>query len=196
MSDQFALPIREMEALAKTKHVTFPTNVSKPQVWEQADAGTFEPDPPPVWRTLVKIFVLDTGNDPGTVSEVQGFIRFDTRTSTTKNFSVDLADETSFRDENGGLGRCVATFSRDTAGSLPANFRGFLAQVTTFRTQVILDTGIDWTDPANLVYLDGKQRYFSSSNVHYHYTAQLLFQVTRLPYGAQNLEGLDLLFHH
>lgn len=164
MSVQFNLPLREIEALAKPKRIIWPDKVAKPQLLEGVEQQV-PPTPhpaPPVWHTVTKIFVLSTGNEPpGSVSELEGFIRFDTCcTPSTKNFSINLPEETSFINENGGLGKLVASSFRDTVFT-PANITAFLAEDDNFnRKQVIVETTIDWTNPANLVFMNGQPFFF------------------------------------
>ncbi|KAK2748779.1 hypothetical protein FQN57_000360 [Myotisia sp. PD_48] len=178
----------QLDALANTRRITFPNKPSGAEPFEDTSMKVDEGDAPihaaaPVFytfRTHVKIFAVSTGDDPGNSCELQGHIRFSTPTTTNRNINIELPVKSSWATENNGLGRFLAEYTRDSV-AIPANFSAFLLEDDIFGDDIILNWGVDWTNPANLGMADGRAWTLRSWNTgDSRFRVTLWFRVTQL----------------
>jgi hypothetical protein len=130
------------------------------------------------YTTHVRIFIQSTGDDSGSSCELTGWISFPPTHHIT-NYSVDLPIITNFASENNGLGRLIAEFTGQQAGS-PVGFQAFCDEDDTGGLDHIMGVVMDWTRPENKGMADGgtwEWRGWRNSEDN-RYIANLWWQVT------------------
>lgn len=167
------------------KRISFANKPNKPEVWlkdEKASKSTATTGATTAgtrtFHTHVKLFLLSTGDDPGDECELRGWISFPSTQPVVNNISIDFPVLTSFANENFGLGRLLAELSTDSVFQ-PAEFQAFLREDDTGGSDWILQHVMDWTNPSNLSYADGRAWVLKSWNsTDNRYICKLWWQVT------------------
>jgi hypothetical protein len=111
----------------------------------------------PVYYTHVKVFLLSTGDDSGSQVEIKGWIRFvdGSRFPPGVEFARDYPILSSWAGENGGLGRLIMEHTADRVG-LPLGFNVEVYEDDTAGTDQICFYSLDFAQPANVQYQDGR----------------------------------------
>ncbi|KAI4163961.1 MAG: hypothetical protein LQ342_002458 [Letrouitia transgressa] len=174
---------------------TWPQEPSKPQYIEdnkaQAKGALVAPETTPTafsfstFNTNVRIFLLRSGSDPGSTVEMEGWISF----LVTPGFSQpddkflpekDLPKNSSWPNEGGGYGLQLLNHDH-TSLVLPASFRAALwEQDDTSANDAVLDYRLDFANPANIQYADGREWYVKSKSADGTFEANLVWRVTQL----------------
>lgn len=166
---------------ANLRPITFPGKPKETQILSRENNGAAAAalSPFPIWRTHVQVFMVSTGDDPGSESEIRGFVKFQNNNEST--FSKDLPNETFFNKENGGLGRRLIDTHIDTA-FMPANFRAYTKEDDLFGQNIIMDKRMDWSILSNMEkYNDAKPHVEEwHNNKDIAYRANLWVQITKL----------------
>ncbi|KPI40459.1 uncharacterized protein AB675_7560 [Cyphellophora attinorum] len=105
------------------------------------------------YTTHVRVFIQSTGDDSGSECELTGWISFP-GTGLILNYNVDLPIITNFSAENNGLGRLIAEYTGQQAGS-PAPFQAFCDEDDVGGLDHIMGVVMDWTRPENKGFADG-----------------------------------------
>jgi hypothetical protein len=181
-----AAAIAKLDAIAKTKRITFAKKPEKPKIAhkkaEEAVAATQTASiQVPVFNTRVQIFMLSTGDDPGSEAEISGGIQFNNIIGDPdiKSINTDLPVVSAWANENGGFGRLLADHNKATT-VLPASFLGVVYESDAFGNDVILNYPVDFNNPANLQYANGDAWQVQSRNSDDNrYCVNLWWQVTQ-----------------
>ncbi|KAI9767278.1 MAG: hypothetical protein M1839_004544 [Geoglossum umbratile] len=167
------------------KRISYAEKPGKPEVWskdEKTSTSTTTTDATTAdarsFHTHVKIFLLSTGDDPGSECELRGWISFPGTQPVVNVFEIDMPILTSFANENFGLGRLLAELSTDSSFQ-PAQFQAFLNEDDIAGIDWILQQVFDWTNPSNSRFADGNAWVLRSRNSADHrYVCNMWFQVT------------------
>ena len=162
------------------KRVTFPKKLGKPERLNEDGRQSGEASVITNWHTHVKIFLFTTGDDTGDECEIVGWLSFP-HPLRPQVFNINNQHEALFANfsaENGGLGKLYADQAFDNSDALPNGFQAFLGEEDS-GTDWILAFVMDWTNPANSEYRDGREWVWTStSGDDSRYVAKMWVQVT------------------
>ncbi|KAF2030262.1 hypothetical protein EK21DRAFT_89142 [Setomelanomma holmii] len=114
------------------------------------------------WQTRMKLFLLSTGDDNGSNSEIR--VTAGIQGYPIAKASIDLPKNSSWTIENDGLGHELAHQVRNVVGALLLTFGGYVDGTDSIGSNGILFIGIDFTKPEWIRYADGGACYMTSKN--------------------------------
>lgn len=143
------------EAMANARPITYAEADTPQTSSEPGDETAAAASATARYRTVIRIYMLSTGDDPGSVCELKGSIRTNAGGQTNvRSISEELQVKKNWSSENGGLGHLLASVTRETV-FVPATFSGYLYEEGNIvqGDRVILNyaidfstTGIDWAN--------------------------------------------------
>ena len=172
------------EAMANARPISYAEIPEKPQTSEDKtlDGHVIAPLAVSRYRTDVKIYMLSTGDDPGSVCELKGSIRTNAGGQTdVKSIDEELPLKKNWSNENNGFGHLLATVSKETI-FVPATFSGYLYEEGNIiqGDRVILNYKIDF-GTTNFPWANGNSWWVKSWNIgDKRYACYFWWQVTQL----------------
>ncbi|KAF1849524.1 uncharacterized protein K460DRAFT_404739 [Cucurbitaria berberidis CBS 394.84] len=154
-------PFEDMEALANVKRITFANKPLNPEVVKEVEVKndtSVASTAIASYRTTMRIFLYSTGDDTGpSECEIAGYIAFYIPGSPNagKDFpKTDFPQKHNWATENNGLGRQLLEYPYSSVGL--TSCRAFLFEDDTIGSDIIANIYIDFHDPRNLRFADGR----------------------------------------
>ena len=155
-----------------------------PSELQPGGLGTTKPrpdnPPPPLWKNRVRVYIKQTGGDPGSTCEIRG--SFTANSGFNKVIKIDIPVESDFGGENEGYGRLIAEMNGNSQ-NLP------LVHTTKIYEEGILGVGnrslaaftVNWTTDWYPGWKNGNEYWVTSEcAADPRYKAIVRYQVTYL----------------
>lgn len=159
---------------------------SRPEVVDEKTDATSKPisAQDAKYRTLVHIYIKETGDDLEGTCEILGWIWLPSKPGhdpKRQDMILGANDHTSLQDENNGRGRLVIEHHHDSTVR-PSNFQTVCAELPDNddeHIRSIVDLDVDWSADANMKMADGRWWFRTREEIP-GYKASIWFKVTRI----------------